>query len=324
MRSTIRLPVSADFNKQDRADPSDGPGRPPIGDALVRFGTSSWAYEGWQGLIYHRPYAKSRFSRECLSEYAAFQHEDRPLFDTVGIDHTFYRPATSSQLASYAAQVPPTFHFCLKVWEELTIPAFARLPRYGSKAGSRNPRFLDADLFQDVVYEPARQGLGETLGVFLFEFQRTGLTVEELLRRLEPFLNRLPPGPRYAVEIRNPAVLGPRYRDLLAAYGIAHVYNHWSLMPDLASQHRSLGGRFSAPFIVARLMTPLGLAHAEAVERFAPYNRLVLPQPRMRQDTVALIRQARSEHRTAYVLVNNRAEGNAPMTIRQLVTLLKS
>ena len=71
-------------------------------------------------------------------------------------------------------------------------------------------------------------------------------------------------------------------------------------------------------------MTPLGLAHAEAVERFAPYNRLVLPQPRMRQDTVALIRQAQSERRVAYVLVNNRAEGNAPMTIRQLVALLKS
>jgi uncharacterized protein YecE (DUF72 family) len=313
--------VDADLDKQDMAGPSEVPDLP---DTPVRFGTSSWAYEGWQGLIYRRPYAKRRFSRECLSEYAAFRHENRPLFDTVGIDHTFYRPATSSQLASYAAQVPPTFHFCLKVWEELTIPAFARLLRYGTKAGTRNPRFLDANLFRDVIYQPAQQGLGSNLGIFLFEFQRTGLTVDEFLHRLEPFLASLPAGPRYAVEIRNPAILGPRYRDLLAAHGIAHVYNHWSVMPDLASQHRCLGGRFSAPFIIARLMTPLGLAHAEAVKRFAPYNRLVLPQPRMRQDTIALIRQAQSEHRAVYVLVNNRAEGNAPMTIRQLVALLKS
>lgn len=307
--------MDTDIDKQGKIAPPDLP---------LRFGTSSWAYEGWQGLIYHRPYVKSRFSRECLSEYAVFQHEGRPLFDTVGIDHTFYRPATSSQLASYAAQVPPTFHFCLKVWEELTIPAFARLPRYGTKAGTRNPRFLDADLFRDLVYQPAQQGLGTNLGVFLFEFQRTSLAADEFLRRLEPFLAGLPQGPRYAIEIRNPAILGPRYRDLLAAHGVAHVYNHWSLMPDLMSQHRSLEGRFSAPFAVVRLMTPLGLTHAEAVERFAPYNHLQVPQPRMRQDTVGLIRQARSEHRSVYVLVNNRAEGSAPMTIQQLVALLKS
>ena len=78
--------MGADLNKQDMTGSSDVP---DLLDAPVRFGTSSWAYEGWQGLIYHRPYAKSRFSRECLSEYAAFRHEDRPLFDTVGIDHTF-------------------------------------------------------------------------------------------------------------------------------------------------------------------------------------------------------------------------------------------
>jgi len=310
--------VDATLDKPDMTSSSD------VLDVPVRFGTSSWAYEGWQGLIYHRRYAKSRFSRECLSEYAAFRHEDRPLFDTVGIDHTFYRPATSSQLASYATQVPPTFHFCLKVWEELTISTFARLPRYGTKAGTRNPRFLDTDLFRDVIYQPARQGLGSNLGVFLFEFQRTGLTVDEFLHRLEPFLARLPSGPRYAMEVRNPAILGLRYWDLLAAHGIAHVYNHWSVMPDLASQHRSIGRRFTAPFIVARLLTPLGLAHAEAVRRFAPYNRLVVPQPQMRQDTIALIQQAQTERRAVYVLVNNRAEGNAPMTIQQLVSLLKS
>ena len=27
--------------------------------ALVHFGTSSWNYEGWQGLVYHRKYPKS-------------------------------------------------------------------------------------------------------------------------------------------------------------------------------------------------------------------------------------------------------------------------
>jgi uncharacterized protein YecE (DUF72 family) len=38
----------------------------------------------------------------------------------------------------------------------------------------------------------------------------------------------------------------------------------------------------------------------------------------MRTDTLALIRQAVAERRSIYVLVNNRAEGSAPLTIHAL------
>ena len=38
----------------------------------------------------------------------------------------------------------------------------------------------------------------------------------------------------------------------------------------------------------------------------------------MRQDTVDLVRKAVAESRRAYVLVNNRSEGNAPLTIQAL------
>jgi uncharacterized protein YecE (DUF72 family) len=36
----------------------------------VRLGTSSWAYEGWQGSVYQRTYPKSRFSQDTLTENA--------------------------------------------------------------------------------------------------------------------------------------------------------------------------------------------------------------------------------------------------------------
>ncbi len=42
----------------------------------------------------------------------------------------------------------------------------------------------------------------------------------------------------------------------------------------------------------------------------------------MRRDTVELIRQAVREERRAYVLVNNRSEGNAPLTVQALVDRL--
>jgi uncharacterized protein YecE (DUF72 family) len=46
--------------------------------------------------------------------------------------------------------------------------------------------------------------------------------------------------------------------------------------------------------------------------------------PQMRRETVHLVRQAFSEGRRTYVLVNNRSEGNAPLTVHALSELLCS
>jgi uncharacterized protein YecE (DUF72 family) len=290
----------------------------------IRFGTSSWAYEGWQGLVYQQTYPKSRFSADTLAEYSRYAVNGAPLFQTVGIDHSFYRPASVKQLAHYAEHVPETFRFCSKVWEDLTIPAYANLPRYGVKAGKANPRFLDVGAFQDFVLAPAQEGLGSKLGPFIFEFQRWGLEAAPFLDALDHFLGKLPAGPAYATEVRNPTLLGPRYRDMLRAHGVAHVYNHWTSMPPLAVQHRLLEHTFTASFVVVRLLTPLGLAYEKAVERYMPYDRIVAAQPRMRQDTVVLIQRALAAGTSPYILVNNRAEGCAPLTIQALTADLQS
>jgi hypothetical protein len=39
---------------------------------LIRFGTSTWTYEGWQGQVYLQKYAKTTFARECLGEYCQY------------------------------------------------------------------------------------------------------------------------------------------------------------------------------------------------------------------------------------------------------------
>lgn len=283
-----------------------------------RFGTSSWAYQGWQGLVYHRTYPKSRFSQDTLAEYVQYAIDRTTLFSTVGIDHSFYRPATAKQLAHYAEQVPEHFRFCSKVWEDITVPTYANLPRYGAKAGKRNPRFLDSGVFREMVLAPAQEGLGSNLGPFLFEFQRWGMEPSDFLDALDRFLGSLPAGPQYATEVRNSAILGPRYLSILRTHNVSHVYNHWTAMPPLAEQHRLLDDTFTAPHVVIRLLTPLGLAHATAVERYAPYNKIIATQPRMRQDTTALVRQAMAQGTQAYVLVNNRAEGCSPLTIQAL------
>ena len=159
-------------------------------------------------------------------------------------------------------------------------------------------------------------------GPFLFEFQRHGLSVDEFLSRLDDFLGALPKEFRYSVELRNDGLLGERYRQILEKHGVAHVYNHWSYMPPLAEQHQRLGA-FTTSFTVLRLLTPLKMTYEAAKKRAAPYDKIVGELPEMRRETVELVKQAVSRRIRAYVLVNNRTEGNAPLTIQALVDALQ-
>jgi uncharacterized protein YecE (DUF72 family) len=290
---------------------------------LIRFGTSTWTYEGWQGQVYTRQYAKTKFAQECLGEYAQYRYRDEPLFRTVGNDATFYRPPTANQLRRYLNQIPEDFEMCCKVWEEITIPSYAKQARYGAKAGQANPRFLDAALFTELVLTPYREAKFEPhAGPFLFEFQRHGMSSEEFCARLDAFFGQLPKDFRYGVEIRNAGLLGREYRKVLETHGISHVYNHWSYMPPLAEQHNRMGS-FTAPFTVLRLLTPLKMSYEQAKTRAEPYTKIIEELPEMRRNTVDLVRQAVREERRAYVLVNNRAEGNAPLTIQALADGLR-
>ena len=106
---------------------------------LIRFGTSTWTYEGWQGQVYVKKYAKTTFARECLGEYCQYLHNGEPCFRTVGNDSTFYRPPTANQLRHYLNQIPEDFEMCFKVWEEITVPLWEKQARYGVKAGQPNP-----------------------------------------------------------------------------------------------------------------------------------------------------------------------------------------
>jgi uncharacterized protein YecE (DUF72 family) len=290
---------------------------------LIRFGTSTWTYEGWRGQVYQRQYAKSTFVRECLGEYCQYQYEEQALFRTVGNDSTFYRPPTANQLGRYLNQIPEDFEMCFKVWEEITIPIYAKQARYGPRAGQPNPRFLDAKLFNELVLTPYREAQFEPhAGPFLFEFQCHGMSSEEFCSRLDGFFRQLPQDFRYAVEIRNAGLLAPDYHKVLETHSVAHVYNHWSYMPPLAEQHKRMGS-FTAPFTVLRLLTPLKMSYEAAKKRAEPYTKIVEELPQMRRETVHLVQQAVSEGRRAYVLVNNRSEGNAPLTVQGLTDELR-
>jgi uncharacterized protein YecE (DUF72 family) len=254
-----------------------------------------------------------------LEEYAAF-----PLFRTVGIDSSFYAPPTEETLAAYARSLPPGFPCVSKVWNQLTVHTFSKALDK-ARAGRVNSEFLNPDLFLEAVYEPYQRYFADHAGPFVFEFQAvargSGMTAERFAVRLDEFFSALPREGQYGVEIRNEEFLTPMYFAVLREHGVAHVFNSWTRMPSIGDQ-LDLPGSVTGPFIVARALLQPGRTYDEAVDAFAPYDRIQDPSPPLRQDLLRLIQTAVHTRIPAYLLVNNRAEGSAPMTVAEVLRML--
>ncbi|MCU0697886.1 MAG: DUF72 domain-containing protein [Myxococcaceae bacterium] len=276
----------------------------------VFLGTSSWTFPGWKGLVYPGEPTMDELVAQGLETYAR-----HPLFNTVGIDRSYYAPMTSHELATYARQLPPGFRCVMKVWSRICsyVDPRTRAP---------NPDFLDARRFVSDVLTPALASFKDHLGPLLF--QMLPLSRGELLApplfvaKLEQFLAALPRGPQYAIELRNPEWMTPGYFATLARHGVAHVFNHWERMPSLGEQ-LAREAAFTAPFTVCRLLLPQGVGYEEAREAFAPFDRLHAPDEAMRADVVRLVELAARAKRQTWIIVNNKAEGSSPLTVRALL-----
>jgi uncharacterized protein YecE (DUF72 family) len=180
-----------------------------------------------------------------------------------------------------------------------------------------NPTFLDAGLFEQAflrALSPYRQ----QVGVLIFEFgtfrERNFASAADFVRVLDPFLERLPEGWRYAVEIRNAEFLTPRYFDCLRGRGVTHVYNAWARMPEIGEQMAMAGSR-TADLVVARALLRRGRPYEEAVRKFSPYSDVQEVNEPVRKALREMVVEAQVEGRPAFVYVNNRLEGNSPGTI---------
>lgn len=285
----------------------------------VRFGSSTWNYPGWRGLVYHRDYGPKGAAARMLKEYAAF-----PLFGTVGVDSSYYGPPTESVLRSYADNLPPGFPTISKVWGQITIHTFTKAQDPG-RAGKINPDFLNPDLFIEEIYQPYQRHFAENTGPFVFEFQTIAkysrLSPERFANRLDEFFSALPRDAEYAVEVRNEEYLTPMYFAVLREHGVAHVFNSWTRMPPIGHQ-LDLPGSITGRFIIARALLRPGRTYNEAVDAFAPYDRIREPNPKLRRDLARLVDTAVQTRVPAYLLVNNRAEGSAPLTIAAVASML--
>lgn len=286
----------------------------------VVFGTSSWTYPGWKGLVYHHDYPATGAGARMLAEYAQW-----PLFGTVGIDSTFYAPPTPKTLSAYAAALPDGFRCVSKVWDRITVHTFAKA-RDRERGGLANPDFLNAELFVESVLRVYQEHFAAHMGPFAFEFQQVpsgkkGLSPQQFADALDRFFGALPRGPQYSVEVRNAEFLIPAYFAVLREHNVAHLFNSWTRMPPIGAQ-LDLPGCLTADFLVARALLRPGRQYAAAVEAFAPYDRVQDENPELRADLARLAATAARLRIPAYILVNNRAEGSAPHTIAAVARLL--
>ncbi len=283
----------------------------------IYIGGSSWKYEGWLGQIYSREryLARGKFSHrvfeaECLREYAE-------TFPTVCGDFAFYQFPTEEFWSKLFRQAPTEFRFAFKVPEQITCKTFPTHARYGPQAGKTNEAFLDAGMLKEMFLRPLWQHRERT-ALLIFEFgtfgQKSFAGAGEFLDRLDPFLAALPPQFRYAVEIRNPEFLEKDYFSCLRSHAVAHVYNAWSRMPELRRQIE-IPDSATADFLVSRALLRRGRPYEQAVEAFAPYTEIKDPNPEARDSMRVLIGRARENRQALFLFVNNRLEGNAPMTI---------
>lgn len=281
----------------------------------VFFGTSSWSFPGWRGIVYSRQTSQTSLAREGLREYAT-----HPLLTTVGVDRSYYAPMPVDDLRRYAEQLPAGFRCCFKAPASVTAMSLGAPGRQ-----SRNPDYLSVNRLVDDLLRPCDLAFADHTGPIVLEFPPfpRGVRVDpaEFQHQLDRFLGDLPRAFEYAVELRDTRLLTPAYREMLMRRRVAHTFNYWSAMPTPGEQTAVVPPEES-DFSVVRLLLRPGTWYEDQRERFQPFDRLVEPDTTMRADVVAIARRVVNRGRRVFVLVNNKAEGSSPLTVTAIARAL--
>ena len=308
-----------------------------LGDGLpgnIRLGTSSWSFPGWKGIVWDDDYSDTKLSRQGLSAYA-----NHPVLRCVGIDRSFYKPMTIVEYQKYAEQVPKDFRFLVKAPSVVT-DAVVR----GDKGEglSANPCFLDARIATEQFVAPCLAGLGPKAGVLVFQVSPLPVEllrdVPALIQRIEAFFAALPPlpqgevlpdgtaapgpspGPCYALEIRDGALLTPRLMRALGQLGVRYCIGLHARMPHVERQAAALAllDEMGAGPLVVRWNLNSAHRYEQAKAKYAPFDKIVDPDPTTRDVLAALATHYALAGHPVYVIVNNKAEGSSPLSCRAL------
>lgn len=304
-------------------------------------GTTSDRYAGWIGQIYSKEKYEGRITRRTTTVgVKTFTEEVLPVdsvveyydhFSVLEIDFTFYRSLVDSKgtptqnlhvLRTYQKHMTENNRMILKVPQLVLAKKLRR-----GKTYVENTDYLNTKLYIKGFYEPATSLLDTSLTGMIFEqeYQRKSesSTPENLASELDEFFSNIPKDSRYHVEIRTGRLLAQPLFDVLAKHGVGLVLSHWTWLPSLHSQfEKAQGAKFNSDnSLLIRLLTPRGKTYTETYTAAFPFNALVegMLHPSTVQDTVTVVRAALRDGRWVYLLINNRAGGNAPLIASEIV-----
>ncbi len=261
--------------------------------SLLRLGTSSWSCPDWVGRFYERGTPPADF----IAAYA------RKL-DTVEIDATFYATPRRSVVEGWRERTPETFLFAAKA------PQLITHGKCLAGCGGELSAFLEV-----------MSVLGSRLGPILFQFpyfsKASGMTKDELLRRLTPFLATLPNGFQWAVEIRNKSWLGKPLFDLLAEHrtALALIDHPWMCRPNELFARK---GVLTGPFAYIRW-----LGDRYAIEKVTTtWNETVVDRRHDAEEWAPHLQELIERRFPVFGYVNNHYAGYAPDTLALIHDLL--
>lgn len=286
---------------------------------LLHLGTSSWSFPGWKGLVWDADHSESTLAKKGLTAYAG-----HPLFSTVSLDRSFYRPLTAIQYAAYAAQVPEHFRFVVKAPSLVTDAMVRTADGRGTQA---NPAFLDPALAIAEFAQPALEGLGSRIGALVFQLSPLPgawlARLPEFFERLESMLTALPPPPAgatVAVEVRDAKLLVPEFAALLKRAGATYCVGLHAKMPPIEQQLPMLRALWPGPLVCRwNLHRKHGsYGYDEAKNLYEPFDKLVDPDPETREVLARVIVATVAAGFHSFVTINNKAEGCAPLSVQEL------
>jgi len=249
-------------------------------------GTSAFTARGWEGSFYPRGMKPADY----LSFYAT-------KFNTVELDNTFYRTPALSTVKGWYAKTPPGFLFAAKVPQVVT----------------HEKVLVDCDQ-EFSAFLKTMDALGEKLGPLLLqfgyfnssEFKNGG----EFLARLEPFLEKLPKGYKFAVEIRNKAWLEERFVDVLRQHDVALALIDQGWMPRPWEMKNQLD-LITADFTYVRW-----LGDRKGIEETTTtWDKVIVDRQGDLFEWVKLLKKVHERRIMILAFANNHYAGHGPATI---------
>ena len=289
----------------------------------LHLGTSSWHFPGWAGLVWHRACAQPELSRYGLAAYAR-----HPLLRTVSLDRAFHQPLDATTYRRYTAQVDEAFRFVVKAPAAVSDAVLRTGSRDAALQG--NPRFLDPRAALELCVKPALEGLGAKLGVLVFQISplsQRWLVPGALIGRLETLwqavVPALPTHTRVALELRDAELLTPTLCASLKAHGVRLCLGLHDRMPAIDAQLPAQRALWPGD-LVCRWNLQRGLRYTQAKELWEPFNRLQAPDPATRSTLARVLRATLDAGHHAFVTINNKAEGSAPLSVLELARALRA